>query len=68
LQGQFRFHILLRGQAIVRLTRLARETQDKLPFPENVTVTVDIDPYQLLEQLFGARIALSLKKHYSLNT
>jgi len=48
LQGQFRFHILLRGEAIMRLGRLARETLDKLPFPEDVIVTVDVDPYQLL--------------------
>jgi len=48
LQGQFRFHILIRGQAIMRLSRLVRETLDKLPFPEDVTVTVDVDPYQLL--------------------
>ena len=48
LQGQFRFHILIRGEAIVRLSRLVRETIDKLPFPEDVNVTVDVDPYQLL--------------------
>src|SRR5712675_231243 len=48
LQGQFRFHILIRGGAIMRLSRLVRETLDKLPFPEDVTVTVDVDPYQLL--------------------
>jgi primosomal protein N' (replication factor Y) len=48
LQGQFRFHILIRGEAIMRLSRLARETLDKLPFPEDVTVAVDVDPYQLL--------------------
>ena len=48
LQGQFRFHILLRGEAIMRLSRLVRKTLDKLPFPEDVTVTVDVDPYQLL--------------------
>ena len=48
LQGQFRFHILLRGDAIMRLSRLTRETLDKLPFPEDVSVTVDVDPYQLL--------------------
>src|SRR5438552_10813000 len=48
LQGQYRFHILIRGQAIMRLSRLVRETLDKLPFPEDVTVTVDVDPYQLL--------------------
>jgi primosomal protein N' (replication factor Y) len=48
LQGQFRFHILIRGEAIMRLSRLIRETLDKLPLPEDVTATVDVDPYQLL--------------------
>ncbi|HTL78724.1 MAG TPA: primosomal protein N' [Candidatus Babeliales bacterium] len=48
LQSQFRFHILIRGEAIMRLSRLVRETLEKLPFPEDVTVTVDVDPYQLL--------------------
>jgi primosomal protein N' (replication factor Y) len=48
LQSQFRFHILLRSEAIMHLSRLVRETLDKLPFPEDVTVTVDVDPYQLL--------------------
>jgi primosomal protein N' (replication factor Y) (superfamily II helicase) len=48
LQGQYRFHILIRGAAIMRLSRLIRETLDKLPFPENVFAAVDVDPYQLL--------------------
>lgn len=48
LQGQFRFHLLIRGAAILRLSRLVRETLDKLPFPEDVLVAVDVDPYQLL--------------------
>ena len=48
LQGHYRFHILLRGTAIMRLSRLIRETLDKLPFPEDVAVAVDVDPYQLL--------------------
>jgi primosomal protein N' (replication factor Y) len=48
LQGHYRFHILLRGAAIVRLSRLIRETLDKLPFPEDVILAVDVDPYQLL--------------------
>jgi primosomal protein N' (replication factor Y) len=48
LQGQFRFHILLRGEAIMRLSRLVRETLDKLPLPEDVIAAVDVDPYQLL--------------------
>jgi primosomal protein N' (replication factor Y) len=48
LQGQFRFHILIRGDAIMRLSRLIRGVLDKLPFPEDVAVAVDVDPYQLL--------------------
>ena len=48
LQGQYRFHILLRGQAIVRLSRLLRGVLDRLPFPEEVSIAVDVDPYQLL--------------------
>jgi primosomal protein N' (replication factor Y) len=48
LQGQFRFHILMRGEAIMRLSRLLRETLDKLPLPEDVVASVDVDPYQLL--------------------
>ncbi|CAN5528776.1 primosomal protein N' [soil metagenome] len=48
LQGHYRFHILIRGVAIMRLSRLIRETLDRLPFPEDVAVAVDVDPYQLL--------------------
>jgi primosomal protein N' (replication factor Y) len=48
LQGQFRFHILMRGEAIMRLSRLVRETLDKLPLPEDVVASIDVDPYQLL--------------------
>jgi primosomal protein N' (replication factor Y) len=48
LQGQFRFHILMRGEAIVRLSRLVRQTLVKLPFPEDVAAVVDVDPCQLL--------------------
>ncbi len=48
LQGHFRFHILMRGAAIMRLSRLIRETLDKLPLPEDVVASVDVDPYQLL--------------------
>jgi len=38
----------MRGEAIMRLSRLIRETLDKLPFPEDVSIAVDVDPYQLL--------------------
>jgi primosomal protein N' (replication factor Y) len=47
-RGNFRFHILLRTRAILKLTRTLREVLEKLTFPEDVVVTVDVDPYQLL--------------------
>ena len=46
--GNYRFHLILRTRAIQRLTRVLNEVLQKLPFPEDVTVTVDVDPYQLL--------------------
>src|SRR3954462_5354472 len=45
LQGQYRFHILLRGEAIMRLSRLVRATLDTLPLPEAVIAKGDGDPY-----------------------
>jgi hypothetical protein len=48
LQGQFRLHILIHGTGIMPLSRLIREALDKFPFPEDVTVAVDVDPYRLL--------------------
>ena len=46
--GNYRFHLILRTRTIQRLTRVLNEVLQKLPFPEDVTVTVDVDPYQLL--------------------
>ncbi len=46
--GTYRFHLILRTQTIQRLTRYLSEVLAKLPFPDDVTVTVDVDPYQLL--------------------
>jgi len=46
--GNYRYHLILRTRAIQRLTRTLNEVLEKLPFPEDVTVTVDVDPYQLL--------------------
>lgn len=46
--GNYRFHLILRTRAIQRLTRILGDVLAKLPFPEDVTVTVDVDPYQLL--------------------
>lgn len=47
-RGQFRFHLMLRTRAILKLTRALRAVMAKLTFPEDVTVSVDVDPYQLL--------------------
>ncbi len=46
--GNFRFHLMLRTRSILRLSRALRAVLDKLPFPEDVIVTVDVDAYQLL--------------------
>jgi primosomal protein N' (replication factor Y) len=46
--GQYRFHIMLRSKAVRVLSRHLRAVLDKLPFPEDVIVTVDVDAYQLL--------------------
>ncbi len=46
--GNYRFHLMLRTRSIVRLSRALRAVLDKLPFPEDVIVTVDVDAYQLL--------------------
>jgi len=46
--GNYRFHLTLRTRAILKLSRHLREVLDKLTFPEEVIVTVDVDPYQLM--------------------
>ncbi len=46
--GNYRFHLMLRTRAIQRLSRHLRGVLDKLTFPEDVIVTVDVDAYQLL--------------------
>jgi primosomal protein N' (replication factor Y) len=46
--GQYRFHLMLRTRAIVKLSRYIRAVLEKLTFPEDVTVVVDVDAYQLL--------------------
>jgi primosomal protein N' (replication factor Y) (superfamily II helicase) len=48
VKGFYRFQILLRTRAILRLSRTIREVIDGLSFPEDVQVSVDVDPYQLL--------------------
>jgi primosomal protein N' (replication factor Y) len=48
VKGFYRFQIMARTRAILRLSRTAREVIDSLSFPEDVQVSVDVDPYQLL--------------------
>jgi primosomal protein N' (replication factor Y) len=43
LKSEFRFHILVRGNRVMLLTRLIRYTLDNLPIPEDVVVSVDVD-------------------------
>jgi hypothetical protein len=38
----------LRTRAILRLSRTIREVINSLSFPDDVQVSVDVDPYQLL--------------------
>ncbi len=46
--GQFRFQIMLRSRSVMKLSRHVRAVLDKLTFPEDVIVTIDVDAYQLL--------------------
>jgi primosomal protein N' (replication factor Y) len=46
--GQYRFQVMLRGRSVRALSRHLRAVLHKLPFPEDVIVTVDVDAYQLL--------------------
>jgi primosomal protein N' (replication factor Y) len=46
--GNYRFHLMLRTRSVLKLSRHLREVLEKLTFPEDVIVTVDVDPYQLL--------------------
>jgi primosomal protein N' (replication factor Y) (superfamily II helicase) len=46
--GQYRFHLVLRSRSVRPLSRHIRSVLDRLPMPEDVIVTVDVDAYQLL--------------------
>lgn len=46
--GNYRFQLMLRTHSILRLSRHLRSVLEKLPFPEDVVVTVDVDAYQLM--------------------
>ena len=47
-KGYYRYQILLRARAIRRLSGIVRSVIQKLTFPDEVHVSVDVDPYQLL--------------------
>lgn len=47
-KGFYRYQILLRSKAIRRLSGTVRSIIQKLTFPDEVHVSVDVDPYQVL--------------------
>jgi primosomal protein N' (replication factor Y) (superfamily II helicase) len=46
--GSYRFHLMLRTRHILKLSRAIHAVLEKLSFPEDVFVTVDVDAFQLL--------------------
>jgi primosomal protein N' (replication factor Y) len=46
--GSYRFQLIVRTRAILRVSRVLRDVLEKLTFHEDVAVTVDVDAYQLL--------------------
>ena len=46
--GSYRFHLMLRTRPILKLSRAIHAVLEKLSFPEDVFVTVDVDAFQLL--------------------
>ena len=47
-RGQYRFHLMLRAVRITKLSLGLKGILDKLTFPEDVLVSVDVDAQQLL--------------------
>jgi primosomal protein N' (replication factor Y) len=47
-KGYYRYQILMRTRHIRKLSRSIRAILEKLTFPEDVQVSVDVDPYQVL--------------------
>jgi primosomal protein N' (replication factor Y) len=46
--GNFRFHLALRTRAVLKVSRALRGVLDKLTWPEDVFVVVDVDAHHLL--------------------
>jgi primosomal protein N' (replication factor Y) len=47
-KGYYRYQILLRTKSIRRLSKGVRSIIERLTFPDDVHVSVDVDPYQVL--------------------
>jgi primosomal protein N' (replication factor Y) len=47
-KGYYRYQILLRTRSIRRLSKGVRSIIERLTFPDDVHVSVDVDPYQVL--------------------
>jgi len=47
-KGYYRYQILLRTKSIRRLSKRVRSVIERLTFPDDVHVSVDVDPYQVL--------------------
>ena len=47
-KGYYRYQILLRTKSIRRLSKSVRSIIERLTFPDEVHVSVDVDPYQVL--------------------
>ena len=46
--GNFRYHLALRTNAVLKVSRALRGVLDKLTWPDDVFVVVDVDAHQLL--------------------
>ncbi|MGD0652316.1 MAG: primosomal protein N' [Verrucomicrobiia bacterium] len=48
IQNQYRFQIILRGEQIVRLTEAVGRVASSTKLPDDVNMTIDVDPVSLL--------------------
>jgi primosomal protein N' (replication factor Y) len=46
--GQYRYHVTMKSASAARLGRLARELSSGLRLPEEVIMTLDVDPYSMM--------------------
>ncbi|MDH4139610.1 MAG: primosomal protein N', partial [Coriobacteriia bacterium] len=48
VKGKWRWHVLLKAPPKARISEVVARTTDKLRFPDDVTVSVDVDPADIL--------------------